>query len=245
MNRTLWLTRRLLQLLLLAGVAYFLCLLFPEPFFRHSVRKDNIILYTASKPTQSADTLLEDVSKLLRRSVLDDPGAKHRVFLCNSLAEFGFFTRGRTDLGGLCDDHLTGNIFIRPASIEKGRVMAPPWWPYDTDPRPLSYFIAHEVTHSLESRYAGRWNLKVPVWLWEGYADYIGKGPEPMERYLDLLRQNAPVMDPKRGLYDRYQLYVMYLLDYKHQDIRALLDHPPSREALEDSVRLLSLANRP
>ena len=64
--------------------------------------------------------------------------------------------------------------------------------------RTLSYFIAHEVTHTLIADRLGAiayWRL--PVWKDEGYADYVGNGPafdyaEAVRR----LRDGDPQMDP-------------------------------------------------
>ncbi len=232
--------RWILYLLLGAGFLYLLCILFPQPFFAHSVRQGNIILYTPGAPPPATTALLDDVAALLRRSPLDDTSSSERVFLCRSQAQFGFFTRGRSNLGGLCDNRLTRNIFIHPADLATGRMIAPPDWPYRADDRPLSYFIAHEITHSLESRYAGRWNVRIPTWLWEGYADYIGMNA-PLDWYLQRYRERSPFMDPRRGLYDRYALYVSYLLDYEHRDIRDLLQGAPAADSVESAVRKLAL----
>ncbi|TDW97258.1 hypothetical protein [Dinghuibacter silviterrae] len=219
MSRTLRrITMGIVGLLLL----YLLCLLYPQPFFPFKARRGNITIY-ASRAVPSS--LFDEVNNLLRRSPLDDTTITQRVFVCGSVFQFGFFTRGRTNLGGLCDNRLTRNIFIRPASPDFDRVPG--------DPRPLSYFIAHEITHSLESHYVGRWSLREPTWLWEGYADYIGD-PRSISRLLDVYRARSP------QAYDRYALYVTYLLDLEHQDIRDLLRRPPARDSVEAAVQGLA-----
>lgn len=231
--------RWILFFILGAGFLYLLCLLFPQPFFSHSLRRENIIIYTRDIPPPGTTPLLDSVAALLRRSPLNDTSVTHRVFLCHSQAQFVFFTRGRANLGGLCDDRLTRNIFIHPADLATGRMIAPPGWPYRGDDRPLSYFIAHEITHSLESRFVGRWNVRVPAWLWEGYADYIGMNA-PLDGYLQRYREGSPFMNPAHGLYDRYALYVAYLLDYEHRDIREVLGRPPAVDSVEEAVRRLA-----
>lgn len=238
-------SRRILAIFLALGIIYLLCLLFPQPFFFHRVRRGNIILYTGEEPCSGCPSLLAEVSLLLGRSPLDDTGIVHCVFLCTSLRQFGFFTRGRTALGGLCDNRLTSNIFIHPADLATGHLLTPPGLSGWRDDRPLSYFVAHEITHSLESHYAGRWNVRIPTWLWEGYADYIGMGLDSsfLPLYLSLYRQGSPLMDPSRGLYDRYALYVSYLLDAEHRDIRELLDRPPAKDSVEGAVRRMAFAD--
>ncbi|MDB5394536.1 MAG: peptidase superfamily domain protein [Rhodospirillales bacterium] len=47
----------------------------------------------------------------------------------------------------------------------------------DAEDRLLSYFIAHEAAHAMQSRAFGYlFGLGYPEWLNEGYADYVGKG---------------------------------------------------------------------
>jgi len=239
MAKVLHTIRYLLIVAVSAGILYFLFLLFPEPFFRYNETVGNITLYAEKPLPPNTPDLLKAVSRLLRRSTINDTTIHHRVFICNNLTLFGFLTRGRSNLGGLCDDRLTRNIFIRPADIAKGRILPPPEWASASDDRPLSYFIAHEITHSLESHAAGRWNVKIPIWLWEGYADYIGKGPDSFPEFLEQYRTHAPAMDPASGLYTRYELWVMYLLDYKGMDIKDLLRHPPALSAVEEQINHL------
>lgn len=237
MAKALFIIRYLLITVLVCGILYLLFLLSPEPFFRYRTTEGNITLYAEEPLPPNTPRLLEEVSRLLGRSSLDDMSIHHRVFICKDQTMFGLLTRGRTNLAGLCDDRFTRNVYIRPADIGASRLLPPPGWTREADDRPLSYFIAHEITHSLESHAAGRWNLHIPVWLWEGYADYIGTGPEDFNRYLELYREHSPIMEPSNGLYARYELYVMYLLDYAHRDIRSLMAHPPSADSVETGLK--------
>lgn len=240
MTKTLRITRFILVLALALGCLYFLCLLFPQPFFRYHMQERNIAIYTNQAPPPNIPTLLDSVGRLLDKSPLNDPHIHHRVFICQDIRLFGFLTRGRTNLAGLCDDRLSRNVFIRPADLTAERILPPPGWPLASDNRPLSYFIAHELTHSLESHFAGRWNLHIPVWLWEGYADYIGLGgTKDLAHDLILYKEGVPEMNPAGGQYGRYALYVTYLLDYKHLDIKYLLKNPPSEEGVDSAVRRL------
>jgi hypothetical protein len=236
MAKVLYIIRYLLLIALSCGIVYFLLLLFPEPFFPYRTTEGNVTLYAEQPLPANAPFLLDEVNRLLSRSAINDVSIHHRVFICRNLTLFGLLTRGRSNLGGLCDDRLTRNVYIRPADVGARRLLPPPGWPLAADDRPLSYFIAHEITHSLESHAAGRWNLHIPVWLWEGYADYIGTGPGDFNRYLALYKAHSPLMDPANGLYARYELYVMYLLDYEHKDIKSLMAHPPSLNSVETGL---------
>lgn len=188
------------------GFFYLGCLLWPEAFFSHHVRYGQINVYTTA-PTALAATVA-DVDTRLSRSSLYDTSFAERVFICGSLRQFAFFTRGRAYLGGLCDDRLTRNIFIHPADFAAGRLQPYYGW---RDDRPLSYFLAHEITHSLCSHYLGRWSKRVPTWLWEGYADYIG------------LSSDTAAFPPDAR-------YVGFLL--RSRDIRSLLSSPPAYDSV-------------
>jgi hypothetical protein len=95
--------------------------------------------------------------------------------------------------------------------------------------RTLDYFIAHEITHELTGRTVGAWRFyRMPQWIREGYADYVGKGAafdyaEARRAFL----AGVPEMDWKRsGLYWRFNLLVAYLLDRKHWTVDRLLREP-------------------
>lgn len=198
------------------GFLYLGCLLWPQVFFSHHISYTHIEVYTTAAAPPALLATLSEAEVLLARSPLYDTSFAEKVFICGSLRQFGFFTRGRTYLGGLCDDRLTRNIFIHPADLAAGRLQPYYGW---RDDRPLSYFIAHEITHSLCSHYLGRWSRRVPAWLWEGYADYIGLGAE-----------SAALPKDAR--------YVGFLL--RSRDIRTLLSSPPTIDSVARAFALFA-----
>jgi len=201
------------------GFLYLGCLLWPSAFFSYHTRyKGNISVYTSNSLPSALAVTMDSVASLLSRSPLYDTSFEERVFIAGDLGEFSFFTRGRTYLGGLCDDRLTRNIFIHPADLRAGRLEPFHGW---RDERPLSYFIAHEITHSLCSHYLGRWHRRVPVWLWEGYADYIGLGA------------SLPALTRSSNAF-----YVGILL--RRQDIRSLLSSPPTLSIAIQAARIFA-----
>ena len=138
-------------------------------------------------------------------------------------------------MGGVADEWLTGNIYIRASDIESNRLIPLGSELYDAQVRPLSYFIAHEATHIMDSRAFGRFAaLQYPSWLREGYADYIAKAGEfDYEDNLAMLRKNELFLDPRRsGLYRRYHLLVATLLDQQRLSVRQVYASPPDEEYL-------------
>jgi hypothetical protein len=67
-------------------------------------------------------------------------------------------------------------VFLRDALIEDNRLISPRGIPVLGD-WTLDYFIAHEVTHQLTGDAIGPVRYyRLPQWVREGYADYVGKG---------------------------------------------------------------------
>ncbi len=145
---------------------------------------------------------------------------------------------------GVADTALTRNVYIRRADIPANRLIPPSGWiaPKMAD-RPLSYYLAHELTHVMESRAFGRGSaVRYPAWVNEGYADYVAKaGRFDLARNAADLRARTREMDPKAsGLYRRYHLEVAYLLDRQGMTVRQLYAAPPD----EAAVRARILADR-
>ncbi|WEF33440.1 hypothetical protein [Pseudoduganella chitinolytica] len=110
----------------------------------------------------------------------------------------------------------------------------------DAAQRPLSYFIAHELTHSDVSRRFGRTvMLRYPEWLLEGYADYVGKaGDVDYAANHAAFLAGAPELDRRRsGLYRGHHLKVAYLLDRQGWTLERLFADPPAAQELERRLR--------
>src|SRR5262249_4832061 len=98
---------------------------------------------------------------------------------------------------------------------------------------------AHEITHQLTGRALGPVRyLRLPQWVREGYADYVGKGASfNYEEARRAFLANAPEMDWKRsGLYSRFHLLVAYVLDHQHWTVEQLLRNPPPQVEVEAAV---------
>jgi hypothetical protein len=186
--------------------------------------------------------VLDDAIRRLSTSVLYDSGQKFRIYFCNSTWRLWLYD-GIFDskLGGTADTLFFRNIYIRPSDIPANAIRSPRPGPIaDAAQRPLSYFVAHEATHVMESRQFGRLMVfRFPVWLNEGYADYIGKGGDfDFEANRKLLAEDDARLDYRRSnLYRRYHLEVALLLDKMVLTIMQVYADTP-RET--DLMRLLT-----
>jgi hypothetical protein len=210
----------------------------PQPLFAYSRQRANIVLHARAPLPPQADALLDDVVARVARSPLYDGTRIHDVFLCDTARFFGLFALWDHKVGGIAEVYLGGNVFIRPSSIERNRVIGPSGHDKPGD-RTLAYFIAHEVTHAMTADHVGRWRTHgLAAFQKEGYADYVAfSRPVDFARGRALLIQDAPEMSPRRsGLYLRYELMVAHLLERQGMTVEALLSRPldpaPVLEAL-------------
>ena len=217
----------------------------PQLLFAAELRRANVVLHARDPLPPEAGPLLDEVVRRVSHSPLYDPARVHHVFLCDTPALFAFFAPWSRKVGGVAQWHLGGNVFIRPSSIARGRVIGPSG---NETPgaRTLAYFIAHEVTHAMTADRVGRWRYaRLAAFQVEGYADFVAFDRTVDSRTVGLhqvdlaagraaLRRGAPEMSPKlSGLYRRYELLVAYLFERRGFDVAALLARPLDRAQLE------------
>jgi hypothetical protein len=203
--------------LIVAGAifAWIALAIHPQPLFAYSAQHANVMLHARAPFPPQTGALLDDVVARVSRSPLYDARRTYHVFLCDTPAVFAVFAPWNPKLGGVSQVYLSGNVFLRPYSIERGRVIGPSG---DDKPgeRTLAYFIAHEVTHTMTADRVGRWGYhRLAAFQQEGYADYVAFArPVDFAAGRELLARDAPEMDPRRsGLYRRYELMVAHLLE--------------------------------
>ena len=197
----------------------------PQPLFAYSVQHANIVLHARAPLPAQAGPLLDDVVSRVVRSPLYDERRTHHVFLCDSPRIFGLFALWDRNVGGIAQVYLNGNVFIRPSSVERNRVIGPSGQEKAGE-RTLAYFIAHEVTHAMTSDHVGRRRYHaLSAFQREGYADYVAFArPVDFARGRELLARDAPEMNPRRsGLYLRYELMVAQLLERQGMSVDDLL----------------------
>jgi hypothetical protein len=208
---------------------YLVLLSHPGLFFKHTLTRGNITLCSDEPiPADSAGEVLDDVRKRLRRAPLfhQTTARQRTIYICNRNWRFVLFANFRHHVGGLTYAPLTDNIFLRAVHFDANRLVGMSGREVPGK-RTLSYFIAHEITHTLvadELGAAGFW--KLPTWINEGYADYVAKGADfSYEQATGQLRRADREMSPElSGLYLRYHLVVAHLLDEEGVSVTDLLN---------------------
>jgi hypothetical protein len=225
---------------ILLFAAYCAILCFPSPFFHFSVRANGLTLHSdRALPADAAQHVLQRVQSKLATSPPYSRQSEYDIFLCNSRWRQRLYFNKDYGVVGVAPYPITSNVFLRDASIEDNRLIGPRGTAVPGD-RTLDYFIAHEITHQVTGRAIGPLlYFRLPQWVREGYADYVGKGgtfnySEAREAFL----ANGPEMDWKRsGLYWRYHLLVACLLDGQGWSVDRLLRTPPKQESVEALIK--------
>jgi len=224
----------------LAVVAGLAVICVPQPLFAHHIAYGRFQLWS-DRPIDEAGArrVLEDAQRRIARSELYSPDQRFSVFICNDNWKLALYSlRGSGGMGGATDVFLTRNIYLREADLTHNRLIPAHPWRAPMSDRPLAYYIAHEATHSMESRAFGRlMSLRYPAWMREGYADDVGKaGQFDVAANLAALRAHDHAMDPKAsGLYRRYQLGVVYELDRRRLTARQMFAaRTPESKVLAD-----------
>jgi len=222
----------------LAGLAagYLLLICFPQPLFAYSHSRENLTLYCDDPIPPQADQVLSDVQRRLDRCPFYAGHPRQNIFLCDHSWRYELLTNLHSNAGGNAYFFAPQNAFLRKADITQNVLFRKDGQTPSGPDRPLSYFIAHEVTHGLTARFLGplaAWRL--PAWKAEGYADYVGKGGDfDFRKNLELFKKGDPSLDPHAsGLYLRYHLLVAELLDRRGMTPAELLTRVIDREELE------------
>jgi len=231
-----------LAVVLALGASYALAAAFPKPMFGYRIDYENYQVWSDHPIPDEISAVLDDVTRRLRTSSLHDRDTPVEIFFCNEPWRLWFYGRSfSTRMGGAADVWLPRQVFIRASDIAANRIRSPGSGPIaDAAQRPLSYFIAHEITHSDVSRHFGRTvMLRYPEWLLEGYADYVGKGGDfDFEDNRALFALGAGALDRDRsGLYREYHLKVAYLLDKKGWTLQQVFANPPAEQELDARLR--------
>ncbi len=202
--------------------------------FEYHLQHGPLHLYT-DRPFQEENgkQILTEVEKRLQRSPLYR-GEKNAAFICNDPWKEDFFLRGSKKIGG--DNHypMAPHAFLTRALVDEDALYSPQGRPI-APPRTLTYYLAHEFTHTVMGQSLGDKNWKkLPHWIFEGYPDYIGLGPSyNYETALKAYQNRDPRVNGTMAEdYLRYGVMVAYALEKKGLSAPELVENPPDEAEL-------------
>lgn len=220
------------------GAAVAGLLAYPEPLYAHSVSAGRLALYS-DRPfsIEAGRWVLSDIERRLAAAPagLADPDSSYRIFVSNDESRRRLTFLWNYGAGGVNYYPIAGSVFIRQADVDRDRLLrsdggdVPP-------PRTLAYYGGHEIAHSLIGQRVGTIaNWRLPVWIREGLADYVGFGGEvDIEALTAQFRAGDRDLDPAAsGLYARYRLLVAFMLDREGWTADELLASGMSQDEAE------------
>ncbi|MBX3530428.1 MAG: hypothetical protein KF849_07460 [Rhizobiaceae bacterium] len=236
----------LAALVLVAGGGALALLLYPQPLYAYSASAGRLAVHSDRPFDQDkARLLLAEVERRLATAPteLRDGASTYHVFVANSEWRRRLSFLWNYGAGGVNYYPIAWNAFLRQADIDAGALLRSDGTPVP-QPRTLAYYAAHEIGHSLIGRRAGAFaNWRLPAWIREGLADYLGFGGEvDIEALTAALRRGDPDLDPaKSGLYARYRLLVAFMLEREGWSVDRLLQ---SDMPIAEAERMLLAAVR-
>ncbi len=218
-------------------VAYAALLLDPSPLFAHTLRRGALIAHVDAPIPEGLASTLDEAARRLARSPLFDPAREHHLYFCQSGWRWRLFSHWNQGAAGFALAPLSRVVFFRRAALDRDRMIGPSGRVV-TGERTLAYYAAHEATHTITADHLGLAYYELPVWVREGYADYVARAET--FHYASVRRQlleGEPQTDPASGHYLRYVLLVAHELDVRGVSLETLLRAPRSRQLVEDDVR--------
>ncbi len=214
---------RLLLVIVLLGLIYILTLYFPQPFFKNKITYNKISLYSDEQiPEKEAIKILKSAEENIKKSKIYKKDTIHNIYFANNKLRWLYFSNKNNNAGGLNYVIFNHSIFLRKADVLNNRLFNSKGEKVKGD-RTLDYFIAHEITHTLE--FQSMKFYKYPLntnWVIEGYAEYIAHGSQNYESSLDYYL-NVPENE-RAKYYTRVRTMVTYLLEVDKVQISDLWD---------------------
>ncbi|MBX2820185.1 MAG: hypothetical protein KTR29_10910 [Rhodothermaceae bacterium] len=247
MKKGLKVLRYIVVLFLIVELAHLLVLLFPQPFFRHSVSIHNAQFYSDTPLEESEITLFRTAIEQASLNPLFDSTQKHRIFISASERTYSLYSRlaGKTGSSQGFNIEPTGNVFISRPFIDTMRSQYGAAFQYTLLEGSLSHVILHEIYHSMVTNHLGFWESRnLPSWKREGYVEYgaswANRKSDPafdLRSHIDLLYDQS-AMSSIRLHYLRSQLLVQYLIDIEGMTFKSLMtEEVDEGEALLRMIR--------
>jgi hypothetical protein len=220
-----WLTLASVALL----VAAFVC---PSWAFQRASDGALTVYTSRNEDRQALYEVVQHAQRKIARSPLFDPERTYPVFLCANDWRWAFYTLFDTRSAARARAPFPRDVLVRDADVSSNRYRQATGTLAAED-RSLDYLLAHEVTHLMISDAVGATEQhRLPSWLTEGYADYIGRGEsfdydDALRASLGLARTRVP---PQTGMYLEHTLLVAHLLEREGLTPKQLFAEPPERQ---------------
>lgn len=221
----------------LAVLAYAGALMYPNWAFTYSHTYKNFSVFSDRPIDSIIEDRLDEALTHLERSELYDPHMRFNIYFCYNKYRLGFFTRN-SKVGGMVNGLVSQNVFLREADIAGNKIIPPGKWLMDAEVRTLTYFLTHELTHSLQAKANRFMRITHPTYIMEGYADYIAKKDSfNYEDALEQYRAGHAFYADDSPLYNRQHLAIAHLMDQDSFTYKDILANKPDLPAVLKSLQ--------
>jgi hypothetical protein len=237
----------LMLLVTLSGIGTII--LFPQPLFANSMTYHKFRVYSNDEIDNNIKVVLDNAFKLVQKSELHDPNYGYDVFVSYNS------TYNEIDdriLGHGPSARATDNNVVIKVRIDATKNLFFPTF-YQKCEGDLTYLIAHEMIHCLQSHKYGKLKFNPfrhpEMWKLEGYPEYISRQNQlrdenyslskEIERYVELEGELTDIWisitadackAPK--YYYKSRLMTEYLIDVKKYSYDRILNDTLSEEKI-------------
>jgi hypothetical protein len=214
---------------------------FPSFLYRYQYQNENVRIYSDQELPANIKDLSQTILSRIKRSAYYNAHDVYKVFISNENWRWRLVANLRPNAGGFNIEICPNNSFIRPSIIAENRIIPPRATMADAEERDLAYFISHEITHGMMVNHNGLFTSlsKTHSWIKEGYADLIGKKSFDYAGNLVQLKSHEHRLQLASGLYVRYHLALVYLLEKKGMSLTDIVEkNPPLETVIEEMLAL-------
>lgn len=225
-------------------------LLNPTLSYAHSTALDNITIYHNEPLPEAVESILSDAIQLVKASPLYS--AEEQIDIC--LNDGSYYPQLWIYQGGLAYAFYN-KVVMNHSEPDFSENRAYYTWEVnnnETRKVDLTWLIAHEITHTMQSRWDRLFPLKYDFWKIEGYAEYISRGWQgdgQIKEKLEVLivakekeQTGIPIISLSDGTiqsvsYFEYALAVQYLLEVKGLSIDQLYEDQTKLDAVYEELK--------
>jgi len=202
-------------------VALCLALAYPGALYSHARGNAAVTFHSVAPLPPEAERVADEVMAAFVGSPLGLPSHPVDIWMVEEGWQVRLFFVGSPTAAGLTYPVIsTRNVFLRYVDLERGvlsfeGMFVPP-------PRTLRYYLVHEITHLMLAERVGRLGIvDVPVWINEGFADYVALGPADPEM-VRLAEAGQPLPRRDFGSYPHERVCVTLALERLAGDLDTL-----------------------
>ncbi len=212
---------------------------YPSFLYSYEEKNENVTIYCDQEFPSNITAISDSVLERIKKSEFYDENSEYSVYISNKKINWLLVSNFHSHAGALHHMWFRGNSFVRPSVIEENRITTTGSALGDAEERDLIYFISHEITHEMMARSIGYFNFQfhTQAWIREGYADLIGKKSFNYDSSFEQLINNEHRLSEASGLYVRYHVLLLYLLNNEKHTLANIINENYPQEYVIEKIK--------